>query len=524
MPIFELDEGRPRLVQPMQPLAGSFGQECASLLTHHLAAVAGEPLFAVRFRTGAPDHADLPELLALDATGRAVVVEVVQVVDDDAIVTALRHAGSASRMTTTDFARAYHVDPGRFAVDFAGFREQVAFGTQTSRREGVRLIVLCSEVAAEAGDTLGFLRGPGRHVDVLQVGVVRGVDDRRLLDVSPLATHEGVRRPVEPTALRLVRSSEAFATAMAYAPERDTHLPTTNPRKALTGELRAVTPPQARPGPPAPTPLARRSNATEPTPLPFGPGGAGTGLDDEDHVDEHVDEHADEHGEQSGTTSGDATTQLPRTPWSATPVGDRTDPAGVPPVIALPPAPVPGASRTPPSKSTARPSSATFRPAPATLTPIAGLRAAADDRVRPRPGQGDELSGPGGPRPFVAPTSDRGPAATPPIGTGTSPGSPAAQPPTRPEQLVPLPELATLAKSRRAVTTLVWLRERRGQRFVATLRPDGLLQLSNGRMFADPDAAATSAADSESTLDGWRAWRLGDGGPTLAEAAGVETR
>jgi len=194
MPLFELDDGRPRLVQPMQPLTGSFAQECASLLLHHLAAIAGEPLFAVRSRTNAPDHADLPELLALDATGRAVVVDVVQVVDDDAVISALRHAGAASRMTTTDLARAYHPDPSRFAVDFAAFREQAAFGAQTNRRDGVRLVLLCSEVAAEAGDTLGFLRSPGRHVDVLQVGVVRGADDRRLLDVSPLATHEGARR------------------------------------------------------------------------------------------------------------------------------------------------------------------------------------------------------------------------------------------------------------------------------------------------------------------------------------------
>ena len=142
----------------------------------------------------------------------------VQVVDDDAVISALRHAGAASRMTTTDLARAYHPDPSRFAVDFAAFREQAAFGAQSNRREGVRLVLLCSEVAAEAGDTLGFLRGPGRHVDVLQVGVVRGVDDRRLLDVSPLATHEGARRSVEPTALRLVRSSEGFAARRPYEP------------------------------------------------------------------------------------------------------------------------------------------------------------------------------------------------------------------------------------------------------------------------------------------------------------------
>ena len=217
MPLFELDDGRPRLVQPMQPLPGSFAQDLTALLTHHLAAIAGEPLFPVRHRSSGPDHADLPTLLALDSTGRAVVIEGVPVLDDDTVVAALRHAGAAARMTATDLARAYHADPDRFPVDFAAFREQVAFGMATSRREGVRLVIVCSEIATEAGDTLGYLRGPGRHVDVLQLGVVRGVDDRRFLDVSPLARHESVRRPVEPTALRLVRSSEAsFATAMAY--------------------------------------------------------------------------------------------------------------------------------------------------------------------------------------------------------------------------------------------------------------------------------------------------------------------
>ncbi|NUU18829.1 hypothetical protein HP550_16375 [Cellulomonas humilata] len=458
MPIFELDEGRPRLVQPMQPLTGSFAQECASLLTHHLAAIAGEPLFAVRSRTGAPDHADLPELLALDSTGRPVVVDVVQVVDDDAVISALRHAGAAARMTTTDLARAYHPDPSRFAVDFAAFREQAAFGAQTSRREGVRLVLLCSEVAAEAGDTLGFLRGPGRHVDVLQVGVVRGVDDRRLLDVSPLATHEGARRSVEPTALRLVRSSEGF-TAGAYEP----YVPTVGPvRTPATGELRAVTPPPATPAPPAPTPL--RVPPPEPAPRP-------------------------------------ATEQKPRP---------------------------------------------TVHEAPTTLTPVVGLRSAAD-HVVPRTPPRDRTDEVAGPRPFVPvsaplPISSSFPStpATPAVPTIPMPPRPSipAQPappapPAPTEEIAPvrdpildddlraLPELATLAKSRRAITTLVWVRARRGQRLVAMLRTDGLIELPTGELHADPDKAASAAVAAENLVDGWRAWRLGEGGPTLAEATGI---
>ena len=484
MPLFELDDGRPRLVQPMQPLTGSFAQECASLLIHHLAAIAGEPLFAVRSRTNAPDHADLPELLALDATGRAVVVDVVQVVDDDAVIAALRHAGAASRMTTTDLARAYHPDPSRFAVDFAAFREQAAFGAQSSRREGVRLVLLCSEVAAEAGDTLGFLRGPGRHVDVLQVGVVRGVDDRRLLDVSPLATHEGARRSVEPTALRLVRSSEGFTSGGPYESQIP---PVPHVRTPATGELRAVTPPAANPVVPAPTPL--RAPATAPTPQ-----------------------------------------ATPRPAPRPTPAPQPT------------PAPAPVLQ---PSADKPRGSS-TIHDAPTTLTPVFGLRSAAD-RVVPRTPPRDRAEPVTGPRPFAPlpaalPISSSFPTTTPPPSPPTAPaptppppadGARADRVPRRPRRsprsarpgrtgtCVPLPELATLAKSRRAITTLVWVRERRGQRLLAMLRTDGLIELPTGELHADPDSAASAAVSAENPVDGWRAWRLGEGGPTLAEATGV---
>lgn len=461
MPIFELDDGRPRLVQPMQPLAGSFAQEVTALVTHHLAAIAGEPLFVVRAR-GASDRADLPELLALDASGRPVVVDVAQVLDDDAIVAALRHGGAAARMTTADLARAYHVDPGRFAVDFAAFRELVPFGATVSRaRAGVRLLLLCSEVAAEAADTLGFLRGGEHQVDVLQVGVVRG-DERRLVEVSPLALHEGVRRTVEPTALRLVRSSEAFATAMAYepdrAPDRGPGQPPLRPRSLPTGELRAVSPPPERTDPPAPTPIGRRGSVTEPTPLPF-------------------------------RTAG-PTAQPPEPPSDS----PRHGGPGRPDVTEWP------------RDASVVPSTATLE-GPPTLTPVAGLRAAVVDATGTRPADVPDAD---------APTPPRGQPASP---TGATPAG-AGPADARPRPDWPHPELAMLAKRRRAVTTLVWVRERRGQRFAALLRSDGMIELPDGSVLNDPDEAAAALSGVEG-VDGWRAWRLGEGGPTLAEATGA---
>lgn len=655
MPLFELDDGRPRLVQPMQPLPGSFAQDLASLLTHHLAAIAGEPLFPVRHRSSAPDHADLPELLALDATGRAVVLEAVQVLDDDAVVAALRHAGAAARMTGTDLARSYHADPDRFAVDFAAFRDQVAYGMATSRREGVRLVVICSEVATEAGDTLSYLRGPGRHVDVLQLGVVRGVDDRRFLDVSPLARHENVRRPVEPTALRLVRSSEAsFATAMAYEDGRrrppaplggatpglpgfgtgnsgtgsngtgsngtgnggssyGSGLPSTSafpsgpsqpttarppqpgahrPAAQTTGrtpglpttsrENAAVPPPPpqpARPATPAPTaavlpvagtPSAQVSASTRATPAVIPQSGRPAGTPVLPSYAPPTNRttssyappvnHAPAHPALTNPHVTGATPGRPPAPYGAPYSAAHA---------ARPPAPVPSppASRT---TSTAPMPAATDpdgdRGYPATASPLYESMSSFLSDLAPAPAQlaeplshvlgtSHELFGHPGPRqqapdaqayderaqderaydqreydeqtPHEQTPDERAhdePVYDDPAPNPQPPAAPAPvvqlppPPPRRPD--MPYPELATLAKQRRALVTLVWFRERRGQRLVATLAPDGAVEFADGARFFEPSEAATYAAGTPVEVDGWRAWRLGDGGPTLAEATG----
>ncbi|TKR23019.1 hypothetical protein FA014_13375 [Cellulomonas hominis] len=85
----------------------------------------------------------------------------------------------------------------------------------------------------------------------------------------------------------------------------------------------------------------------------------------------------------------------------------------------------------------------------------------------------------------------------------------------------PLPELEALAAAERRDLELVWHRVRRNQRLVATLRVDGLIELADGSVHADPSSAATAAADLERPADGWRVWRFGEDGPTLGEAVGA---
>jgi hypothetical protein len=47
-----------------------------------------------------------------------------------------------------------------------------------------------------------------------------------------------------------------------------------------------------------------------------------------------------------------------------------------------------------------------------------------------------------------------------------------------------------------------------------------MIELPDGTVVQDPDVAAAAVSGVEGA-DGWRAWRLGDGGPTLAEATGA---
>lgn len=93
----------------------------------------------------------------------------------------------------------------------------------------------------------------------------------------------------------------------------------------------------------------------------------------------------------------------------------------------------------------------------------------------------------------------------------------APPPPSYAPELEPHPRLAQLAGEIGKPTTLAWVQLRRGIRLTANLRGDGLIELTDGRKFADPSEAA-SAASHRPGVDGWAVWHLGDEGPSLNEA------
>lgn len=81
----------------------------------------------------------------------------------------------------------------------------------------------------------------------------------------------------------------------------------------------------------------------------------------------------------------------------------------------------------------------------------------------------------------------------------------------------PHPALRALAAAAAQELPLVWVQLRKGLRHEALITRDGLVTLSDGRQFADPSTAAV-AASGRHAADGWRVWRIGEGGRTLEDA------
>ena len=231
MPMFQTDEARSVAVHPADP-AGTHSGAGSNVVADHLDTLLGEHLLPLRIRQGNEDE---PYLLAVDATGQPVVVEVVALLDEVAVLRALRYAGRAGRLSTPDLANAYRGGAERFAAHLAAFRATVPATSllSTTVRGGSRLLLVCSAIDEGMDDVVEFLLQPAWQVEVLQVGVSSGADGARIVDVSPLTRTPPPRRAMEPTSLRLVRSSDVPGAA-----------PT--PPHGMPGRL---TPPRGTPAP-----------------------------------------------------------------------------------------------------------------------------------------------------------------------------------------------------------------------------------------------------------------------------------
>ncbi|WP_129786061.1 hypothetical protein [Promicromonospora panici] len=191
MPLFEVDTQRPLLVTSAKGAGGSepgLKTTANQVVDSHIDGLLGEEVFPIAQGSG-PDE---PHLLALDASGSPVVVELVADLDRENLAKALDHAGAAGRLTRADLAARYSGGASSFQHDVAAFYDSVPITrTQAGKNSGngARLIIICQNAPDEILNAVDFLRQPTMPVEVLKMGVVNSDDGRKFLDVSPLVVH-----------------------------------------------------------------------------------------------------------------------------------------------------------------------------------------------------------------------------------------------------------------------------------------------------------------------------------------------
>lgn len=538
MAIFELDAERAVAVQAMEPAPGAVGAQVEQIIEQRLGAILGERLLTVaRGRAG---H-DEPFLLSVDGFGGVVVTEIVTKLDAATLASALVRAGSATRLGDAELAQRYHRGPQAFVGDRSQLFATVPEVVGGERRPGgARLVVVCAAVALDALDALEFLRQPGSRVEVLRVGVLRGTDGRRVLDVSPLGLGGRGPRGLEPT-----EAAPAAAVAAA-ATSQVTRTSVFDPRDPVDHEserrrLAAMVSTQALPV--VTDPQVEQPQPYEHHAVPAAVHTAGPSAYDAQRASAYSTQ------QPSAYVARPSAPVEERTPVQE-PVHERVSPVrtaiGVtqaPSRAAMHPRPYHPSGAPGTTGATAHPAGyagARYRARLASVEEVSidtnpndlsSLRdssrsfAAAMAYGDPSPTGAQVYDAPAladpepEPAPFEKPssydTSSYGTASyAPGHGARSAPAhEPRAQAPQGPRDAA----LEALAARLDGPAPLVWVRHRRGESIHATLFTDGIIELDDGQRFWSADLAA-SAAVGASGIDGWRVWRLGDEtGPTLAE-------
>ncbi len=180
MPIFALStEG----VKPFRRLNSGvdvYESEIERLFWENLEAFSGEPLFAVarqaRLRGGG-----IPDILALDAQGRVVLVEIKRDVDRGQLAQCLEYAGWARTTSLDELAGLYTHGPQRFFTDWQQFT-----GTSTpvllERVPRITLVARSFDVRTDAA--LLFLQESGVPLRLIRVVFYEDAHGDRIVDVD----------------------------------------------------------------------------------------------------------------------------------------------------------------------------------------------------------------------------------------------------------------------------------------------------------------------------------------------------
>jgi hypothetical protein len=186
MPIFKIQPDG--LVGLARVKAGPdlYEKEIEDLLWSNLEAFVGEDLFPVArqptIRTGG-----IPDVVALDATGRVVVIEVKRSIERTQLAQCLEYAGWARTANLDELARLYS---GGVESFFAAWQEFTKTATPLVVNPIPRLVLVAGRFDGRTADALAFLQDSNNPVELVPVTLYQDSDGDRIIHIDTEAEVE----------------------------------------------------------------------------------------------------------------------------------------------------------------------------------------------------------------------------------------------------------------------------------------------------------------------------------------------
>lgn len=186
MPLFEVTGESLIPFRLVKPGADLYEKEIEDLVWGDLEAFTGESLFPVA-RQPTLNGGGRPDVVALDESGRVVVIEIKRDVDRSQLAQCLEYAGWARTTSLDEIAGLYHRGPEGFFTDWQEFTDSF---TPVVINHQPRIVLVARDFQGRTRSAFDFLHENGVPVTVLPVAIYEDDAGRRFLDIE--AEHDPV--------------------------------------------------------------------------------------------------------------------------------------------------------------------------------------------------------------------------------------------------------------------------------------------------------------------------------------------
>jgi hypothetical protein len=167
MPLFEFFENILKPIQPLHAGPDLYEKEIEQLLWENLEALTGEPLFPLA-RQPKIEGGGIPDIVALDESGRVVVIEVKRDVDRSQLAQCLEYAGWARTTSLDELAGLYPAGVSKFFEDWQDFTKSA---TPTVVNPAARLFLVAGDIHGRTRSAVDFLVENGLPVVLIVVNL-----------------------------------------------------------------------------------------------------------------------------------------------------------------------------------------------------------------------------------------------------------------------------------------------------------------------------------------------------------------